>query len=195
MRTAGGRSLGPSGFGRDFSVSALELGSPCFGSAGTQDGSGVCQLGAFAKKSAFAPGGRQYRRRGFDLEIVAEVLSNVDSMAAKAGVIADVGNTVEKVVERNALEGRRVDEPCKGEFDPGQDYLRPAVGLHELDLGQPIAMEGSQRRLATLPEAELEDMVVTAVPKLELEVQSMTTMAQISEDQHDWVGRRSYLHR
>jgi hypothetical protein len=137
---------------------------------------------------------RQYRRRGFDLEVVAEVLSKVDSMAAKAGVIA-VDNKVEKVVERNALEGRRVDEPCKGEFDPGQDYLRPAVGLHELDLGQPIAMEGSQRRLATLPGAELKDMVVTAVPKLELEVQSITTMAQISEDQRDEVEKRSYLNR
>jgi hypothetical protein len=62
---------------------------------------------------------RQYLRRGFGLDMVVEVLSKVDSMAAKAGVIADVGNKVEKVVERNALEGRRVDEPCKGEFDPG----------------------------------------------------------------------------
>jgi hypothetical protein len=137
----------------------------------------------------------QYRRRGFDLCIAAEALSKVDSMAAKAAVIADVGNKVEMVVGRNQLEGCRVDEPCKGEIDPGQDYLRPAVGLHELDLGQPIAKEGSQRRLATLPEAVLKDMVAGAVPKLELKVQSITTMTQISEDQHDWVGRQSSLDR
>jgi len=138
---------------------------------------------------------QQYRRRGFGLDIAAEALSKVDSMAAKAAVIAGGGSKVGMVVERNELEGRRVDEPCKGEIDPGQDYLRPAVGLRELDLGQPIAMGGSQRRSARLSEAKLKDMVLGAVPKLELEVQSITTMAQISEDQHDWVGRWSYWDR
>ena len=91
---------------------------------------------------------RQYRRRGFDLDIAVEVLSKVDNMVAKVAVIADVGSKVGMVVERDEVEGRRVDEPCKGGFDPGQDYPRPAVDLRELDLGQPIAMEGSQRWLA-----------------------------------------------
>jgi hypothetical protein len=56
-------------------------------------------------------------------------------------------------------------------------------------------MEGSQKRLATLPEAGLKDMVVTAVPKLELEVLSIARMAQISEDRRDEVEKRSYLNR
>ena len=55
-------------------------------------------------------------------------------------------------------------------------------------------MEGSQRCLATLQEAELDDMVVRAVLKLGLEVQSITTMEQISEDQRDQDGIRSYLY-
>jgi len=38
-------------------------------------------------------------------------------------------------------------------------------------------------------------MVVRTVLKLELQVQSITMMEQISEDQRDWVGRRSYLYR
>lgn len=92
---------------------------------------------------------RQYRRRGFDLDVAVEVLSKVDNMVAKVAVIADVGSKVGMVVERDEVERRRVDEPCKGGFDPGQDYRRPAVDLQESDLGQPIAMEGSQRWLAT----------------------------------------------
>jgi hypothetical protein len=93
---------------------------------------------------------RQYRRRGFDLEVVAEVLSKVDSMAAKVVVIADVGSKVERVGERYELAGRRVHEPCKGMFDLGRHYPPRAVDLLELELDRPIAMEGSQRLLATI---------------------------------------------
>jgi hypothetical protein len=38
-------------------------------------------------------------------------------------------------------------------------------------------------------------VVVRAVLKLELEVQSIARMAQISEDQRDEVEKRSYLNR
>ena len=107
---------------------------------------------------------RQYRRGGYDLDIAVEVPSKVDSMAAKAVAIVGGGSKVGMVAERTEVERRTVDEPRKGEFDPGQDYIRPALDLRELDLGQPKATEGSQRRSATLSEAELKDMVVGAVP-------------------------------
>jgi hypothetical protein len=110
-------------------------------------------------------------------------------------VIADVGSKVERVGERYELEGRREDAPCKGGVDPGRHYSPPAGDLLGLELDRPIAMEGSQRLLATLPEAELKDMVVGAVPKLELEVQSIARMAKSSEDQRDEVEKRSYLNR
>jgi hypothetical protein len=84
-------------------------------------------------------------------------------MAAKAAMIADVGSKVERVGERHVSRGRRVDEPRKGAFDPRRHFLCPDVDLLELELGQPIAMEGSQRLLATLQEAELENMVVRTV--------------------------------
>lgn len=138
---------------------------------------------------------RQYCRRGFGLDVVVEVLSKVDNMAAKAGVIADVDSKVVTVGGRYELAGRRVDEPCKGVSDLGRHYPPRAVDLLELELDRPIAMEGSQRLLATLPEAGLEDIAVRAVLKLELEVQSISRMAQISEDQRDEVAKRSYLNR
>jgi hypothetical protein len=79
-----------------------------------------------------------------------EVLSKVDNTAARAAVIAGGGSKVERVGERYELAGRRVDEPCKGVFDLGRHYPPRAVDLLELELDRPIAMEGSQRLLATI---------------------------------------------
>ena len=137
----------------------------------------------------------QYRRRGSDLDIAVVVLSKVDSMAAKAAMTGDVGSTAERVGERNELEGCKEVEPCTGALNHGRHNQRPAVDLLDLDLevDPPIAKEGDQRLLAPVQRARLKNWAVKAV--LQWEVQSITTMAQISEDQHEWVGTRSYWDR
>jgi hypothetical protein len=124
-----------------------------------------------------------------------EVLPKVYSMAAKAAMIADVGSKVEKVGERDESERRKLDVPRKGAFDPGSHSLQPAVDLPELGLDRPIAMGVSQRLLATLQEAELENMVVRKVQQWGREDPSITTMAQILEDRRQFDEKWSYLYR